>query len=178
MYLKWFLIFCISKTIYDTWLKVFLRNFWKEYVFALVCVVCVCWRSVAPFQDFLPLPLTCLHMYLCKCVITIFCKPYHLHLALESIQSNCNCMVFHKGHMCVVIFSWAVAFVFFSVVFDFCRVCFFSVKHDGEKNKCDGPTENHDAHVSATHTICSFYWFATCAMILITAPQSSWFIHV
>ena len=39
--------------------------------------------------------------------------------------------------MCVVIFSWAVAFVFFSVVFDGEKTNATEIKHDGGKNKRD-----------------------------------------
>ena len=65
--------YCVLKVIFNLlYLKNYLwymtKSIFKEFLKRIcfctrVCCVCVCWRSVAPFQDFLPLPL--LHAYLC-----------------------------------------------------------------------------------------------------------------
>ena len=65
--------YCVLKVIFNLlYLKNYLwymtKSIFKEFLKRIcfctrVCCVCVCWRSVSPFQDFLPLLLTCLLMF-------------------------------------------------------------------------------------------------------------------
>ena len=70
--------YCVLKVIFNLlYLKNYLwymtKSIFKEFL-KRICFcprVCVCWRSVAPFQDFLPLPLTCLHVLWCSCIMNL-----------------------------------------------------------------------------------------------------------